>query len=102
MDDPLAVRIVQGSGQWGHIPYDLFDLHGLVRQHVLEVTAGYKLADDIGKALVLAEVVYLEDVGVLQPRNGLRFLSEPCGEVGSSVWKEGSTLTATWRSRLGS
>jgi hypothetical protein len=66
--------------------------HGLVGDDVLQVAAGNQLADDEREALVLAEVIYLEDIGVVQPRDRLGLLGEPLRERGVLCVKGGQHL----------
>ncbi len=82
MHDALPVREVQRLGQRLHVFDDLFGIHRIAADSILEVSSGHERRDDVRVALVLTEVVYLQDVGVIEASGGLRLLGEPLNEGG--------------------
>ena len=80
VNDAKTVGIVQSLCERPQVLQRFIDAHLSPAETVLEVTAGDKLVDDEGEALVFAEVVYLEDVRVIHAGDGLRLLREPTQE----------------------
>src|ERR1700704_1546004 len=75
MHDALGVRVVERGGQRLEEPDHIFELHRRP-DAVLQRSAFDQLQHEAGGALLLPEVKDLEDVPVLQPRNGSRFVLE--------------------------
>jgi hypothetical protein len=75
--DAALVREVQRIEQLAHDAHRLFQLEALVRiEEILELLALDELHDDVGDLAFLAEVVHLDDVGMVQPRDGLGLAHE--------------------------
>ena len=72
----MGVGVVEGAGKGAD------KAKGLVHRHrpaepIFQRAPGDQLGYEIGEALVFAEVVYLEDIGMVEPCDGLGFLGKP-------------------------
>ncbi len=78
VDDARLVRELQRVEQLAHDAHRLLKLEALVGvEEVLELLALDELHDDVGDVALLAEVVHLDDVRMVQPRDRLRLAHEP-------------------------
>ncbi len=72
----------QRVAQLAHDAHGLFEVEALVGvEEVLEFLAADELHHEEGDVALLAEVVNLDDVGMVQPRHGLRLAHEPHREI---------------------
>src|SRR5262249_28832755 len=74
---PLRVRRLHGPGQWFYKSRRLSGWQGVTPEFLVQAAAGAVFQGEEGQALVLADLVDLDDVRVLQPSDGLGFGLEP-------------------------
>ena len=80
MDDAAFMREIERIQQLAHDAHRLLQLEALVGvEEILEFLALDELHDDVGDFAFLAEVVHLDDMGMVQPRDGLGLAHEPHG-----------------------
>ena len=78
VDDAGVVREVERVAQLGHDAHGFLQVEALVRvEEGLEFLALDELHDEVGDFAFLAEVVHLDDVRVVQPRDRLGLAHEP-------------------------
>src|SRR6185503_18955088 len=77
VDDAGLVRVIERAQQLAHHAHELPGLEAQVAvEAVLEVLAADELHHDEGDLGLLAEVVYLDDVRMVEARDRLRLLAE--------------------------
>src|SRR5438094_308716 len=77
VDDARVVREVERVAQLAHDAHRLLQVEALVRvEEGLELLALDELHDEVGDVAFLTKVVDLDDVGMIESRDGLRFAHE--------------------------
>ena len=82
MDDALLVRGGQAVRDLHGVVERLAHRQGAAAQALAQRLAFEQLRDDVGRAVVHADVVHREDVRVIQRRGGSRFLLEALKPAG--------------------
>ncbi len=78
MDDAALVRKIQRVKQFAHDAHGFLQLEALVGvEEILEFLALNELHDDVGDVGLLTEVVHLDNVGMVEARDGLGLAHEP-------------------------
>jgi len=85
VDDPLVVRRRQRLGDLGPVLHGLADRQAPVIQALAERLPLQQLADDVGGALVVADVVDGEDARVAEAAGRARLVGETAEPVGVGV-----------------
>ena len=81
MDDALFVGELQRLANHRHNRQRLLRRHFAVQQQLAQIQAVYKFHHQITMSTRFAEVVDSDNVGVIQPRQGLGFACEPFDEL---------------------
>src|SRR6185436_1288935 len=78
VDDARVVREVERIEQLAHDAHCFLEVEALVRvEEVLQLLAANELHDQVGDVAFLGEVVHLDDVRMVEPRDGLRLARKP-------------------------